>query len=61
VVPFPGGPTNLSNLVLVCKRHHKQIHARVISVVKEPDSGRWVVVRPDGTRLLERPPPRLVA
>ena len=28
VEPHPQGPTNLANLVLVCRRHHRHIHRR---------------------------------
>jgi hypothetical protein len=59
---FPEGPTNLSNLVLLCSRHHKQVHAGAIKLVRNPATERWEVRRPDGTRLFERPPPhRMVA
>jgi hypothetical protein len=36
VVPWPRGPTNLDNLVLVCKRHHKHIHAGIITLARDP-------------------------
>jgi hypothetical protein len=57
VVEFPKGPTNLQNLVLLCKRHHKQVHQRIIVLEWSPPIERWIVTRPDGTRLKERPPP----
>ena len=57
VVPFPNGPTNLDNLVLLCKRHHKHVHQQLLKLVWEPVTERWVATRPDGTRLRERPPP----
>jgi hypothetical protein len=59
VVPFPHGPTNLNNLVLLCTRHHKQVHNRVLKLERHGD--HWQVQRADGTPLRERPPPRLVA
>jgi hypothetical protein len=57
---WPHGPTNLSNLVLLCGRHHKQVHNKRITLVKNP-TGHWEVRRPDGTPLLQRPPPTLAA
>jgi hypothetical protein len=56
VVRWPDGPTDLANLVLLCKRHHKHIHATTIKLVADP-TGRWTATRPDGTPLRERPPP----
>jgi hypothetical protein len=70
VVPFPDGPTNLSNLVLLCRRHHKHVHTGIIKLVRDETSGTseaaepgcgWIPTRADGTLLLQRPPPRLVA
>jgi hypothetical protein len=61
VNPFPNGPTNMSNLVLLCCRHHKQVHHGIIKLVRDDPKGRWTVVRPDGSPLFERPPPRLTA
>jgi hypothetical protein len=55
VVPFPEGPTSLRNLVLLCSRHHKQVHAGVIKLLWVDD--RWLAHRPDGTRLHRRRPP----
>jgi hypothetical protein len=60
VISWPAGPTNMGNLVLLCKRHHKQVHKRIINIVRDPSDG-FIVTRPDGTRLLERPPPTLAA
>jgi 5-methylcytosine-specific restriction protein A len=61
VVPWPQGPTNIKNLVLLCKRHHKQVHAKLIKLLHDDEAGRWVVTRPDGTPLRQRPPPTLAA
>ena len=61
VVPFPNGPTNLSNLVLLCKRHHKQVHSGVIKSQAIDGGHRWTVTRPNGTPLRQRPPPHLAA
>jgi hypothetical protein len=54
VVPFPQGPTALHNLVLLCSRHHKQIHAGIIRLLWIDD--RWLAHRPDGTPLHRRRP-----
>ena len=63
IIPFPQGPTNLSNLVLLCKRHHKQVHAKIIKLIPGDTDGHWTVLRgSDDTPLLERrPPPNLAA
>jgi hypothetical protein len=62
VVPWPNGPTDLRNLVLLCKRHHKQTHAKIIKLVPGDTEGRWIVVRSKGdTPLLERRPPPVLA
>jgi len=55
VVPFPEGATNLRNLVLLCSRHHKQVHAGIIKLIWVDD--QWLAHRPDGTRLQRRQPP----
>ena len=51
-----GGPTDLSNLVLLCHRHHKMVHLEQITIEPAGD-GYWRVLRPDGTDVA-RPPPR---
>lgn len=61
VNPWPNGPTNMGNLVLLCHRHHKQVHAKIVGLEPAGTPGRWTVTRPDGSPLLERPPPALVA
>lgn len=60
VVPWPKGPTNINNLVLLCHRHHKQVHHGVIRVVPGDRVGTFVVTRADGTPLYERPPPHVL-
>jgi len=57
VVPWPQGPTNLDNLLLLCTRHHKHIHAGIITLARDTTTGRWIATRPDGTPLRQRPPP----
>jgi hypothetical protein len=62
VTPWPQGPTDLRNLALLCKRHHQQVHRKIIQLLPGDTQGRWIVVRAsDGTPLRERPPPRLAA
>jgi 5-methylcytosine-specific restriction protein A len=60
VIPFPDGPTDLSNLILLCKRHHRQVHRGIIRLLPN-DGGGWRVVRADGTPLRTRPPPTWAA
>ena len=51
-----GGPTALANLILLCRRHHRMVHARSgFSLVLE--DGRPVFRRPDGSVFEDRAPP----
>ncbi len=53
-----GGETGLSNLVLLCRPHHRVIHRGFgVAIV----DGLPVFRRPDGTRLEDRSPPLAVA
>ena len=61
VTPWPAGPTDMTNLMLLCKRHHKQIHTGTIKLQHHEETGRWIVLRADGTRLRERAPPYVAA
>jgi len=61
VTPWPQGPTNINNLVLLCKRHHKLLHARYINIEKDDGTEQWIVTRPDGTPIRQRPPPARAA
>jgi hypothetical protein len=45
-----GGPTDLDNLISLCKRHHMAIHDRGYSITPGPD-GTFTFFRPDGTPL----------
>ena len=50
-----GGPTTLSNLALLCRRHHRAVHEEGYQVVPGPD-GALQFRRPDGRLLPEVPP-----
>ncbi len=51
-----GGPTTLSNLVLLCRRHHRAVHEENYQVDRDGD-GELRFRRPDGQLLPEVPPP----
>jgi hypothetical protein len=51
-----GGPTDLCNLILLCRRHHTMLHARKGFTLALED-GRPEFKRPDGTVLESRAPP----
>ncbi len=51
-----GGPTTLSNLALLCRRHHRAVHEEGYKVDRQPD-GALQFHRPDGRVLPEVPPP----
>ena len=51
-----GGPTTLSNLALLCRRHHRAVHEEGYQVDRQPD-GTLRFRRPDGRPLPEAPPP----
>ena len=50
-----GGPTTLSNLALLCRRHHRAVHEEGYQVERGPD-GVLQFRRPDGRPLPEVPP-----
>ncbi len=49
-----GGPTTLSNLTLLCRRHHRAVHEEGYQVERQPD-GELRFRRPDGQVLPEVP------
>ncbi|MGH7325929.1 MAG: DUF222 domain-containing protein, partial [Candidatus Rokuibacteriota bacterium] len=49
------GPTTLSNLALLCRRHHRAVHEEGYQVARGPD-GTLRFRRPDGRPLPEVPP-----
>ncbi len=54
-----GGPTTLSNLAMLCRRHHRAVHEEGFQVDRHPDGAlrfRW----PDGRPLPDVPPPSSV-
>src|SRR5262249_2880668 len=51
-----GGPTTLSNLALLCRRHHRALHEEGYQVERRPD-GALHFRRPDGRPLPDVPPP----
>ena len=54
-----GGPTTLSNLALLCRRHHRAVHEEGYQVARLPD-GTLQFRRPDGRLLPDVPPPAAV-
>jgi 5-methylcytosine-specific restriction endonuclease McrA len=54
-----GGPTMLSNLALLCRRHHRAVHEEGYQVDRQPD-GELCFRRPDGRGLPAVPPPAVV-
>jgi hypothetical protein len=51
-----GGPTTLSNLTMLCRRHHRAVHEGGCHVERAPD-GELRFRRPDGRPFPEVPPP----
>ncbi|HSL50438.1 MAG TPA: DUF222 domain-containing protein [Candidatus Deferrimicrobiaceae bacterium] len=51
-----GGPTTLSNLALLCRRHHRAVHEEGYRVARLPDE-TLQFRRPDGRVLPDVPPP----
>jgi hypothetical protein len=55
-----GGPTNLSNLVLLCSKHHHVVHLRGWHIRLDP-TGTVEVTDPGGRRRTSDPPGRAAA
>ena len=51
-----GGPTTLSNLATLCRRHHRAVHEEGYQVERQPD-GALRFLRPDGQALPDVPAP----
>jgi hypothetical protein len=51
-----GGPTTLSNLALLCRRHHRAVHEEGYQVEREPD-GELTFRHPRGWAIPDVPPP----
>jgi hypothetical protein len=49
-----GGPTTLSNLAMLCRRHHRAVHEEGFQVERQP-GGELCFRRPDGTVIPEIP------
>jgi len=51
------GPTELANLALLCKRHHRMVHEGGYTMAKARD-GTWSFTRPTGDPVMlpQRPP-----
>jgi 5-methylcytosine-specific restriction endonuclease McrA len=54
-----GGPTTLTNLTLLCRRHHRAVHEEGYQVERGAD-GALRFRRPDGRPIPEIPPPAAV-
>jgi hypothetical protein len=54
-----GGPTTLSNLAMLCRRHHRAVHEEGFQVERQPD-GELRFRRPDGRPLPDVPPPSAI-
>jgi hypothetical protein len=54
-----GGPTTLSNLAMLCRRHHRAVHEEGYQLDRGPD-GSLQFRRPNGQLLPEVPPPPAV-
>ena len=55
-----GGPTKLSNLAMLCRRHHRAVHEEGYQVVRGGD-GELRFFRPDGQPLPDTPRPARIS
>ena len=55
-----GGPTTLTNLISLCRRHHRAVHEEGYQVVRKPDD-TFQFRRPDGAEIPDVPPSAAVA
>jgi len=55
-----GGPTTLSNLAMLCRRHHRAVHEEGYQVARQAD-GQLQFRRPDGHLFPEVPPPIVIS
>jgi predicted restriction endonuclease len=47
-----GGPTDLNNLVSLCKPHHALLHTNGWTITENPNKpGRYIITTPTGTQL----------
>ena len=52
-----GGPTDITNLVLLCPRCHDKVHNLGYTVREDSKTGRFVLKPSRGRRVVPRPPP----
>ncbi len=53
-----GGPTTLSNLTMLCRRHHRAVHEEGFQVERQPD-GELQFRRPNGVAIPQVPPSQI--
>jgi hypothetical protein len=54
-----GGPTTMSNLAMLCRRHHRAVHGEGYQIEREAD-GALIFHRPNGSRIPDVPDPPLL-
>ena len=55
-----GGPIKLSNLAMLCRRHHRAVHEEGYQVIRQPD-GELQFRRPDGRVFPDVPAPIVIS